>query len=369
MKVNVGGCLTSDLLSIPTITAYVAVSHQAGGVTPLGTIVLLDGDGGTSFFNSGDGTNQYVADYYNHGFTTVQFAWADAWNDNSAEPDVKSVKDEACRPATLLKFIYDTYANDSGAMCAQGHSGGASALGYAMEFYGADRAASTINGSGYLDTVVMTSGPTLADIYNGCHYAGSGSQAAASNVCHGGVCVGAAAQWPSCLEHPMGGQADCFGDNKTYPTGGLYDTARGVTMHTIGNFQQPQANCNNWKGTGVSTSGAIDDAWKDMSLVPAPYHQYPQTFVYGFLCSGRDTDPNDPNVDISNSSAAQGWSYLSTLSVSSHQFSGFPQIYRVNGCADPEMIWKPTSTVVGSTRSGYGESEFEMQTNCAVHPQ
>ena len=48
----------------------------------LTTAVLLDGDGGTSFFNfPGNGTS-YVADYYSHGFTTVQVAWADAWNDN-----------------------------------------------------------------------------------------------------------------------------------------------------------------------------------------------------------------------------------------------------------------------------------------------
>jgi hypothetical protein len=162
MKVAVGGCPTQGDVNnpLPSVLAYVAVSHQATGTTPQGTIVLLSGDGGTSFLNVGDGST-YVADYYNIGdFTTVQFAWADDWDDNSAEPDVKSVKDEACWPATLLKFIHDNYAAPStGAMCAQGHSGGASALGYAMEFYGADRSASTINGSGYLDTVLMTSGP------------------------------------------------------------------------------------------------------------------------------------------------------------------------------------------------------------------
>lgn len=196
--VVVSGCPNSYDVNnpVPPLTAFVAVNHQAAGTTPGGTIVLLDGDGGKNFFRAGNGTSQYVVDYYNdslHHFTTVQVAWADDWDDNTnpgANP--KSVKDEACRPATLLKYINDHYANPvGGAMCAQGHSGGASAIAYAMEFYGADRAVS----GGYLDTVVMTSGPTLADIYNGCHYAGSGSQAPASSVCHGGVCFGAAQEW------------------------------------------------------------------------------------------------------------------------------------------------------------------------------
>jgi hypothetical protein len=214
--------------------------------------------------------------------------------------------------------------------------------------------------------VVTTSGPALADIYNGCHYAGSVSQAPPSNVCHGGVCFGGAAQWQSCLEYPMDGQKDCFGD-KSYPTGDArYDTARAVAMHTIGmnNLNRANANCNNFKQTGVSTT-PIDPAWTDMSLVPAPYHQYPQTFVYGFLCSGRDLNPN--GEDISNSSAAQGWSYLSTISPSPSQGT-LPAIYRVDMCTDPEMIWGRGSMAVGTPNSGFVESESKMESFCAIHP-
>jgi hypothetical protein len=374
IKVNVGGCATlgDPNNTLPTITAYVAISHQPANITPLGTIVLLSGDGGKSFFNAGDGNgDNYVADYYNALFTTVQVAWAGDWNDNSAmpPPSEKSVKDEACRPATLLHFIYHTYFNDTGAMCAQGHSGGASAIAYAMEFYGADRGDNTVNNPvGYLDTVVMTSGPALADIYNGCHYDPHSSQAPASDVCQGGVCVGAATDWPSCLEYPEGGQANCFPDGDpnraNYPVGMLYDSAEGVTMHTIGDFQQAQANCNNAKGNDASTA-TLDGDWHDMSLVPVPYGHYPQTFVYGFLCSGpnKDSDGND----TSNSTAAQAWSYLSALSVSTReQLNGFPLIYRVDGCADPEMIWAHDSMAEGGT-TGYATSRDAMETNCFVH--
>jgi hypothetical protein len=362
-KVGVTNCPTQDVNHpVPQLLAYVAVTQVDAGFSSRGTIVLHSGDGGTGFLNAGDGT-PYVQAYHQAHFTTVQVAWTDDWDDNTAPdpPPVKSVKDEACRPATLLKFIHDNYAVPAtGAMCAQGHSGGASALGYAMEFYGADRAANTTqNGNGYLDTVVMTSGPTLADIYNGCHYLAP-PHPVTSSVCHGGVCVGSATEWQSCLQHPMSGQLDCFGGGRKYPAGdGNYATARAVAMHTI----DLNANCNNWKGSGVDTT-AIDPDWLDMSLVPAPFHQYPQTFVYGFLCSGPNYNENLD--DTSNSSAAQGWSYLSTLSVSSGQPNAFPQIYRVDGCADPEMIWAHGSTAVGGT-SGYATSEGAMENNCFVH--
>ena len=369
--VVVSGCPNSHDLNnpLPGLTAFVAVNLRPAGTTPLGTIVLLDGDGGKSFLTVGEGNSKYVEDYYNASFTTVQVAWADDWDDNSAESNFKSVKDEACRPATLLKYIHDNYAvSSTGAMCAQGHSGGASAIAYAMEFYGADRAVS----GGYLDTVVMTSGPTLADIYNGCHYDPQGSQAAASNVCQGGVCVGSAPQWQACLEHAMGGQVNCFPDGDPnralYQNDGRYGTARAVAMHTVGinNLALGHANCNNWKQTGLDThSGGIDDAWRDMSLVPVPYGHYPQTFVYGFLCEGPKFMVDDQGFrwDISNSSAAQAWSYLSAISPSPSQGT-LPAIYRVNKCEDPEMIWKPHSDAVGSGMSGYGASEDAMVNNC-----
>ena len=93
---------------VPQLVAYVAVTQVDPNFTPRGTIVLLSGDGGTGFFNAGGGTplTPYVQAYHEARFTTVQVAWTDDWDDNT-DPDatVKSVKDEACRPATLLKLL------------------------------------------------------------------------------------------------------------------------------------------------------------------------------------------------------------------------------------------------------------------------
>lgn len=113
---------------LPPVGAFVAVTVQPAGTTPLGTIILFSGAGGTSFFNfpyggsNGLQGESYVKDYYNNPghYTTVQVAWASPWEDNSLDPPIKSVKDEGCRPATLLKYIYDNYAQPAtGAMCAR----------------------------------------------------------------------------------------------------------------------------------------------------------------------------------------------------------------------------------------------------------
>ena len=154
---------------MPNINAFVGVTTPAG--TPKGTIVLLSADGGTSFFNfpsgglNGLGTPSYVNDYYSAGYITVQVAWAATWWDNTDEPPIKSILDEACRAATLLNYINGHYAYSQAPMCAQGHSGGAAAIGYSMAWYGADKGS-----GGYLQTALLTSGPALSDMQSGCEY-------------------------------------------------------------------------------------------------------------------------------------------------------------------------------------------------------
>ena len=102
-----------------------------------------------------------------------------------------------------------------------------------------------------------------------------------------------------------------------------------------------------------------------MSLIAAGANfTYSHTFVYGYLCHGRDLNPQ--NEDISNNSAAQGWSYQSLLTTSSGQQNSFPQIYRIDGCTDPEMIWGPNAIAIGTNpqKSGFYQSEHDMMNNC-----
>jgi hypothetical protein len=354
---------------MPPITVYVAVTTPT---TTLGTITLLSADGGTSFFNfpsgglDGLGTPSYVNDYYhaalnNTGYVTVQAAWAEDCWDNTNEPDVKSITDEACRPATLLQYISAHYAASSKPVCAQGQSGGAAAIGYSMAWYGADR-----NSGGSLDTVMLTSGPALSDIQSGCAYTSPINSPPPQTVCGSGKCVGGAStpSWQDCLEYPNK-LTDCFSPPNPYPHSTLYAAAQSVSRHTIGphNPYIAENNCNNYQNNGQTTTD-LNAEWASMNLIaPGANFNYPHTFAFGYLCSGPVLDPLNNNT--SNNSAAQGWSYQSLLAVSSSQNGGFPVIYRVDRCSGPEMIWGPNAIAVGTGgNDGYDQSKGDMITNC-----
>jgi hypothetical protein len=369
----VGGCeyQGSATTTLPVIVAYVGVTTPPGN-SSLGTIALFNGAGGTSFFNfpygglNGRSGRSYTSDYYNlgTGYTTVQVAWASTWEDNANDPPIKSVKDEACRPATLLNYIYNHYASAGKPMCAQAHSGGGAALGYSLAFYGADRSS-----GGYLDTVLFTSGPAISDIKTGCQYSLPLQPTGQIDVCSNNRCVGGAStpSFPDCLQYPNGDK-DCTG--ALYPPGAeMYVAAKSISHATISDTPVNGNNCNNYTGMFYST-GPHDGDWAQMSLITGGTYNYPNTFVYGFLCSGPDTDGN--GYLVSNDSAAQGWSYLSLLTTPISQNNGFPSIYRVDGCTDPEMIWGPMAVAEGTPgpQSGYDRSEQDMDLNCRnFHPQ
>lgn len=367
----------SSSVGIHDIEAAVAVTNVPTGTTSKGLIILLSGDGGTNFFNfphggdTGVAGESYAGDYYHSGvnpsYTVAQVAWLSRWNDNSNDPPIKSLVDEACRPYYLMKYINDNFSQ-AGPTCAQGHSGGASEIAYSLAFYGADR-----HSGGYLDTVLFTSGPPESDIKAGCQYPQSGG-GPPINVCSGSKCVGAISSWPDCLQYPNGNN-DCNNPYNTYENTQTYQTAQAVSHDTIGYPSSSANNCNNYTGTGTSTS-AYDLTWADMSLVTGTTAHgnasYPNTFVYAYLCTGPHLIDQDPLVDgssgyinLSNDSAAQGWSYLNLVSTSTGQLGGVPQIYGVDYCADPEMIWVTGAVALGTGGvAAFTRSEQDMANNC-----
>lgn len=356
-ELQVSGCPNS----LPALKAYVGVTAPSASK---GTIVLFDGAGGQTFFNHG-GINSsglfstYVGDYYAFPYTVVQVAWAGPWEDNSNDPPVKSVKDEACRPATLMSYINSNYAG-GGRMCAQGHSAGSAAIAYSLAHYGADRGSS----GGYLDTVVLTSGPPFSDIKAGCQYP---NLPGTTTVCANSKCVGGAStpSFQSCLQYPNG-VSDCL--SNLYPTGTQsYQTAKAVSNMTIGPPTSTANNCTNYTGSGISSSPYYI-TWTNMSLVSSgANYNYPKTNVYGFLCWGPDTykDSNNNQYTLSNNSAGQGWTYLNQLVTGNS--TGIPAIYRVDNCDEPEMIWGDGATAEGTGNpalSGFIASESAMINNC-----
>ena len=76
-----------------------------------------------------------------------------------------NIQTAACRPATFLNYIYNTYfvpihnANSFTGMCAQGFSAGSAAVAYSLVWYGA---------ASYVNNVELLSGPVFSDIDLGC---------------------------------------------------------------------------------------------------------------------------------------------------------------------------------------------------------
>jgi hypothetical protein len=334
---TISNCQSYSLGTIPTITAEVAIStpRSWNGAT----IVLLNGGDGEDYFGQGDGRTTYPSEYYQNDYQVVQVAWSvgQDWHDNLDQPSVKSIKYEACRPATLLNGIHQQFGG-SASMCAQGHSAGAAELGYALAWYGA---------SSYLDSVLLTSGPAFSNVIAGCQYPSASPYNEPVAVCTSGKCKYSAQQWNDCAQYDNGTGRDCVGN--PVDTLDAADAVAGYTSAVPGN-------CNNYTESGQNTS-LYDSDWDAMGVVSsgAVMNYAPKTSVYGFMCAStqRGFQPNN--------SAAQSWMFLD--SITGARNTGF---YRVDGCLGDEEIWGPQATVKVNfgSESGYMVSSSAMMSDC-----
>lgn len=147
--------------------ARVALTEPKG--TPLGTVVLFSGAGGTAPFDNG-----FVPELVGRGFRTVQVYWEGDWQISRAD----SVKEAACRPATVLAWAFEEYhrADRATGYCGLGHSAGAAQFAFSLAHYGA---------GDQLDHVLLSSGPPLARIDAGCdpREAGFGQETTRATGC------------------------------------------------------------------------------------------------------------------------------------------------------------------------------------------
>lgn len=135
---------------LPDLTAILAQALPTG--TAKGTIILMNGGGGTTFLNSNFGN-----DYLDDGFRVAQLAWTTDWEDTGGI----GLKSAACRNATVFKFIFNKVQGGSRttAFCGQGSSGGGGALTYSLAHYGL---------ANYFDYVIVAGGPGVARVDYGC---------------------------------------------------------------------------------------------------------------------------------------------------------------------------------------------------------
>jgi hypothetical protein len=144
--VTVSGC---PGLATETLTATVGLLAATG--TAKGTVIHLKGGGGQGVEDVG------AANYAAAGLRQVFVSWDNDWETTTSA----GIKAAACRPATVMKWIFDTVHGGSrtDAFCGQGHSAGSAQLGYALAQYGM---------GDYFDYVNELSGPPFARIDLGC---------------------------------------------------------------------------------------------------------------------------------------------------------------------------------------------------------
>jgi hypothetical protein len=162
-QLKISGCSNVS----QSIKSTLAQSWPSG--PPRGVLLFLSGSGGTSWWNTRRTTlaGTFLADLRDvQGFVIVQLKWAKDWT-MAASGQRTGLAHLACRPATMVKYVYDTIYAPLGitptlgtcGYCLTGNSGGASQATYPLSHYGLD---SIINAT------VPTSGPTHAAMARGC---------------------------------------------------------------------------------------------------------------------------------------------------------------------------------------------------------
>lgn len=158
-QVTVTGCPGIEGEAIEAIVAV-----RSPSITARGTVVLLSGGGGLRFQGA---QNQ---SYLDAGLRMVHVAWVSDWEQTANQ----GIKTAACRPATILRWIFAEPGLHGGrrdtAFCGEGFSAGSGQLGYALAHYGLGDS---------LDYVSALSGPPFARIDLGC----DGDAPATAEVC------------------------------------------------------------------------------------------------------------------------------------------------------------------------------------------
>jgi hypothetical protein len=275
-----------------------------GVITPAnkkGTIVLIKGGGGTVTYDLG-----FPDLYYNAGYEVVQYAWASEWP-SVGKGYSANILAAACRPATLLSYIYSNVhggAAAGSAMCAHGGSGGADALAYALAWY---------NAGSYLDKVLMASGPDMNAIAVGCKVPAAPSV----EVCPPGQmgCVGPS--WMNSVQYT--------GTSATALQNWTGDSSCAGRRNTTLSSQQ------NWINMSVDNGQAGSS------------FSYPQTALSAWLCSN------------GNQQAGLAQYYFSKFT-NINQFANdgitpFYSVNRVDNCTNMESVHDGTTSagVYGQT--------------------
>ncbi len=159
-----GNCYSISV-SCPNITKSINATIKVGSplISPtVGTVLFFSGFDGTFYWDTiSINTPAIITDVRTAGYQTVQVNWGSGW---FLDPGNKAGMDGvACRPATVARWIFDTFhqASQSSPYCAAGHSNGATQVAYMLTHYGL---------GDIIDEAIFESGPNFTLLEPGCIY-------------------------------------------------------------------------------------------------------------------------------------------------------------------------------------------------------
>jgi hypothetical protein len=132
-----------------------------------GLLVAFTGSDGMNYWTSqGTPVYDFAEELRALGFTIVQVKWNTSWLESSPGNDAGPAH-LGCRPATVIKYIYDMYYEPLGipkqrfraGFVLTGNSGGASQVGYALSHYGLEE---------IVDVAIPTGGPPHSALAKSC---------------------------------------------------------------------------------------------------------------------------------------------------------------------------------------------------------
>lgn len=145
--------------------AFVAVAHARG--KPRGVVLWTRGGSGMGWVVEEDDRLALLEELRARGLTIVQLRWGTNWLESSPGNNAGTAR-LGCRPATVVKWVHETYFRPLGIVrsgdgtcgyCITGNSGGASQVSYPLTHYGL---------SSIVDAALPTGGPPHAALTKAC---------------------------------------------------------------------------------------------------------------------------------------------------------------------------------------------------------
>jgi hypothetical protein len=145
---------------------FLAVAPYKG--TPRGLVMFFTGGGGDEWWTRGSSSEQHqlAEELRSLGFAIVQLRWKVNWLISSPGNDAGTAH-LGCRPATVIKYVYDNFYLPLGipkqtgkaGFCISGNSGGSTQVSYALSHYGLEN---------IIDVAIPTGGPPHAVLNKSC---------------------------------------------------------------------------------------------------------------------------------------------------------------------------------------------------------